>query len=43
VRVPTTAKGRVFDVLLALGGQLFFARDLRRSVRRLESRSDAPS
>jgi hypothetical protein len=43
VRVPTTAKGRVFDVLLTLGGQLFFARDLRRSVRRLESGSDAPS
>ncbi|MET0763687.1 MAG: hypothetical protein ABWY29_02400 [Blastococcus sp.] len=43
VRVPTTTKGRVLDVLLSLGGQLFFARDLRRSVRRLESRSDAPS
>jgi hypothetical protein len=43
VRVPATAKGRVMDVLLSLGGQLFFARDLRRSVRRLENRSEAPS
>ena len=44
VRVPTTAKGRVMDALLSLGGgPLFFARDLRRSVKRLERRSDAPS
>ena len=38
VRVPSTAKGRVLDALLRLGGSLFFARDLRRTVRTLESR-----
>ena len=38
VRVPSTAKGRVLDVLLRLGGSVFFARDLRRTVRTLESR-----
>lgn len=43
VRVPTTTKGRVLDVLLGLGGKVYFARDLRRSLRRLESRSPAPS
>jgi hypothetical protein len=37
VRVPTTTKGRVLDVLLGLAGSRYFARDLRRSVRRLES------
>jgi hypothetical protein len=43
VRVPTTTKGRVLDVLLGLGGGAYFGRDLRRSLRRLESRSRAPS
>jgi hypothetical protein len=43
VRVPTTTKGRVLDALLGLGGKVYFARDLRRSLRRLESRSPAPS
>jgi hypothetical protein len=44
VRVPTTARGRVMDAVLSHGGgRLFFARDLRRSVERLESRSGAPS
>jgi hypothetical protein len=43
VRVPTTRKGRVLDALLGLGGSTYFARDLRRSLRRLESRSPAPS
>ena len=43
VRVPTTAKGRVLDVVLALGGSWYFGRDLRRSVRRLESRLNSPS
>jgi hypothetical protein len=43
VRVPNTAKGRVLDLLLDVGGSLFFARDLRRTVRTLESRlSPAP-
>ena len=43
VRVPTNAKGRVLDALLSLGGGAYFARDLRRSLRRLESRSRTPS
>ncbi len=43
VRVPTTAKGRVLDVLLSLGGNVFFSRDLRRSVRRIEGGSSSPS
>lgn len=38
VRVPSTTKGRIFDALLSLGGSAYFARDLRRSIRRLESR-----
>ena len=38
VRVPNTTKGRVLDLLLRLGGGLFFARDLRRTVQKLESR-----
>ena len=38
VRVPNSAKGRLLDVLLALGGSVFFGRDLRRTVRTLESR-----
>ena len=42
-RVPNTAKGRLLDRLLRLGGGQFFARDLRRTVRTLESRgSPAP-
>lgn len=43
VRVPTTAKGRVLDVVLSLGGSRYFARDLRRSVRRIEARLSSPS
>jgi hypothetical protein len=43
VRVPTTAKGRALDVVLSLGGSLYFARDLRRSVRRIEARLKSPS
>ncbi|HYH73400.1 MAG TPA: hypothetical protein VD764_09280 [Nocardioides sp.] len=43
VRVPTTTRGRVLDVLLALGGSGYFGRDLRRSLRRLESRQNSPS
>lgn len=43
VRVPNTAKGRLLDVLLSLSGGLFFARDLRRSVRTLENRPDVPA
>jgi hypothetical protein len=38
-RNPTTAKGRVLDVLLRFGGSAFFARDLRKAVRRLEERT----
>ena len=43
VRVPTTTKGRVLDLLLRAGGGAYFARDLRRSLRRLESRARTPS
>jgi hypothetical protein len=43
VRVPSTTKGRVLDVLLSVGGSGFFARDLRRSVRLLENRPDVPA
>jgi hypothetical protein len=44
VRVPTTTRGRILDGLLALGGgPLWFGRDLRRSVRRLEARLSSPS
>jgi Polyketide cyclase / dehydrase and lipid transport len=43
VRVPNTTKGRVLDVLLGLGGGWYFARDLRRSLRRLEDRQQLPS
>jgi hypothetical protein len=43
VRVPSTTRGRVLDVLLDLAGRAYFARDLRRSLRRLESRQRAPS
>ena len=43
VRVPSTAKGRVLDLLLSLGGGLFFSRDLKSSVHTLEGRgSPAP-
>ena len=38
-RVPTTAKGRRFDVVLKLIGGLYFGRDLRRTVRRIEQLS----
>jgi len=43
VRVPTTTRGRVLDAVLGVGGSAYFARDLRRSLRRLESRSRTPS
>jgi hypothetical protein len=43
VRVPTTVRGRVLDALLRLGGRAYFARDLRRSLRRLATRQRAPS
>ena len=43
LRVPCSARGRVLDLLLRLDGGRFFARDLRRSLRTLESRlSPAP-
>jgi hypothetical protein len=43
VRVPSTGKGRLVDAALRLGGGVFFRRDLRRTVRTLESRtSPAP-
>jgi hypothetical protein len=43
-RVPNTTKGRLLDRLLSLGaGHVFFTRDLRHTVRTLESRlSPAP-
>jgi hypothetical protein len=41
VRVPTTAKGRVLDALLGLGLGAYIAHDLRRSLRRMDSRSRA--
>src|SRR4051794_11458850 len=43
VRVPATTRGRVLDAVLGVGGNVFFARDLRRSLRRLETRSRTPS
>jgi hypothetical protein len=43
VRVPTTTKGRALDVVLGLGGSAYFARDLRRTLRRLEERASTPS
>ena len=43
VRVPTTPRGRVLDALLSVGGSAYFARDLRRSLRRLETRPRTPS
>jgi len=43
VRVPTTTKGKVLDAVLSLGGGVYFARDLRRSIRRLESQSSPPT
>ena len=39
VRVPCSAKGRLVDLALRLGGASFFRRDLRHTVRTLESRS----
>jgi hypothetical protein len=42
VRVPNSAKGRLLDVVLTLGGSSFYSRDLRRTVRRLEE-ARAPS
>jgi hypothetical protein len=41
VRVPTTTRGKVLDVLLGMGGGAYFAHDLRRSVRRMDTRSRA--
>lgn len=35
-RVPTTTKGKLFDPLLRLVGNLYFGRDLRRTIRKLE-------
>jgi hypothetical protein len=43
VREPTTVRGRVLDVVLGLGGNLIFSRDLRRSVRRIEAQPTSPS
>src|SRR3954468_14343510 len=43
VRVPTTTRGRALDVVLGAGGGAYFGRDLRRTLRRLESRAGAPS
>jgi len=40
-RVPTTPRGRVLDLLLALGGTFYFGRDLRRTVARLEAATEA--
>lgn len=37
-RRPTTLKGRLVDLLLRLGGKLFFVRDLRRTTKQLEQR-----
>ena len=38
-RVPNSTKGRLLDLVLSAGGgHLFFSRDLRRTVRTLESR-----
>ena len=43
VRVPCSARGRLLDLVLRVGGGAFFARDLRRTLRTLESRlSPAP-
>lgn len=39
-RVPNTLRGRILDVLLTVGGKLFFARDLRRTIARLERSQD---
>lgn len=37
-RRPTTLKGRLVDLLLRLGGKLFFVRDLRHTTKTLEQR-----
>ena len=41
VRVPCSLKGRVLDAVLGVGGGVYFAHDLRRSLRRMDSRSQA--
>lgn len=38
-RIPTTPKGKRFDPILNVIGGLYFGRDLRRSVRRIEQLS----
>ena len=38
VRVPNSTTGRVLDLVLKVGGGVFFSRDLRRTVHTLESR-----
>jgi hypothetical protein len=38
-RVPTTAKGKLFDPFLRLVGKAYFGRDLRRTIRQLERRN----
>ena len=38
-RIPTTPKGKRFDPILNIIGGLYFGRDLRRSVRRIEQLS----
>lgn len=43
LRVPCSARGQLVDLLLRLDGGRFYARDLRRTLRTLESRlSPAP-
>ena len=37
IRNPTTTKGRLVEPFLWLGGGFYFGRDLRRTMRRLES------
>jgi hypothetical protein len=38
-RVPSTLRGRVLDALLLVAGRFFFARDLRRTIARIEATS----
>jgi hypothetical protein len=35
-RVPTTVRGKVFETVLTLTGRVYFARSLRRTLRRIE-------
>jgi len=42
-RVPTTTKGKLFDVVLSLGGGIYFSLYLRLTFHRLESRSAPPT